>query len=67
MMSYETANSLPVVLAINAAFWLSVVAIGYCLLKLKDNGWRFSISMALAITTCVAILCVFVKLSLITK
>jgi hypothetical protein len=64
-MTYEAANSLPVLIAVNVAFYLSLIALGYCALKFKDNGWRFGIGMMLAFTTAIAILCIFVKIMLI--
>jgi len=62
-MSYDT-NSIPLAIALTAAFWLTMVAVGYCMLKLKDNKWRFSVSMMLAIITIVAILCAWTKIML---
>jgi hypothetical protein len=64
-MSDEYVNSVPVMIALTAVFWLTMAAIGYGMLKLKDNKWRFSIGMLLAAITAVAILCVWTKLMLI--
>jgi len=36
-MTYETINTWPVVTALFVAFWLAVVAIGYCALMINDN------------------------------
>ena len=65
IISYEQANSTPVVIAAFGSFLMALFVIGYCALKLKDNGWRFSISMMLALIGAVALICMFVKILMI--
>jgi hypothetical protein len=65
MMTYETAESLPVLAATFTLLFVALVAIGYCALKLKDNGWRFSINAMLMLLTAVAAICMFVKIAMI--
>src|SRR4051812_14756302 len=60
-MSYNT-NNITIAIALIAIFWLAMAAIGYYVLKLIDNRWRFSVRMMLAIITIVAILCVCLKI-----
>jgi len=67
MPSYEYLNTPLVAIALFVAFWLTMAAIGYLALKLKDDGGRFRISTLLAITACLAILCAWLKLMLIVK